>query len=174
MQCKCYVNSCWWVENSRFGFWNFLEFFQTLLLSWLNPRVAEPPVPCPYTAFASLQLEETRGGLNLILPHMYGLSGLIAHTPSCSPYLFPYASCLSVCAFYSHVWWGALCCGRGGAVTKLAGALRGRWRLYLEDPRWRGEADLLRHPVVSVSDGGTPRSSQLGKKLLLLDCFNHY
>lgn len=65
-------------------------------------------------------------GLNLILPHMYGLSGFIAHTLTILPDLFPYASCLSVCVFYSHVWWGALCRGRGGAVAKLARALRGR------------------------------------------------
>lgn len=141
--------------SGKFKVW-FLKLsgiFQTLLLSWLNPRVARPPVQCPYTAFASLQLEETGGGLNLILPHMYGLSGLIAHTPSCSPYLFPYASCLSVCAFYSHVWWEALlwpewCCHQTGRpYVEGEDCMR-------EDPCRRGEADLLRHPGVSVSDGG--------------------
>lgn len=50
----------------------------------------------------------------------------------------------------SHVRRGALCRGWGGAVSKLAGALCGRRGLRVEDPRWRGEADLLGHPVVSI------------------------
>lgn len=73
--------------------------------------------------------------------------------------------CLSVCVFYSHVRWGALCRGRGGAVPQLARALRGRRRLYLEDSRRGGETDLLRYPVVSVNDWVDPQSSQIGEEI---------
>lgn len=55
---------------------------------------------------------------------------------------------LSVCC--SHVWWGALCRGWSGAVSKLARALCRRRRLCVEDSRGGGEADLLGHSVVSV------------------------
>lgn len=99
---------------------------------------------------------------------MCGLFDFIAHTLNCnviSASLWIMWVCLSVCVFYSHVWWGALCCGWGSTVPKLARALRGRWRLYLEDPRRGGETDLLRYPIVSVYDGWTPKSSQTGEEI---------
>ena len=40
MQCKCYVNSCWYAANSSFAFWNFLDFFQIFLIcDWLNMQM---------------------------------------------------------------------------------------------------------------------------------------
>ena len=40
VQCKCSVNSCQYVANSNFAFWNFLEFFSN---TWLDEFTdAEP------------------------------------------------------------------------------------------------------------------------------------
>lgn len=38
LQWKCYGNSCWYVTNSGFASWNFLEFFSWICLiqDWMN------------------------------------------------------------------------------------------------------------------------------------------
>lgn len=66
----------------------------------------------------SLQLEETGGGLNLILPHMYGLSGLIAHTLAVHIcFICIMSVCLRLlqpCVVGSSLLWPGWCCHQTG------------------------------------------------------------
>ena len=44
MQCKCCVNSCWFMTNSSFALWNVLEIFlHSIFYSWLVTSADEEP-----------------------------------------------------------------------------------------------------------------------------------
>ena len=45
MQYKYYVNSCQYIVNSSFAFWNFQELFQIFLIQgWLNVQMQNPRI----------------------------------------------------------------------------------------------------------------------------------